>query len=130
MAKNKVRTEARSAMSLTLYPKRSKMPKDSSANVEKIASTGANEEGKNELVSAVYCTNFCHPDEWAPQRPDLLATADKNPAAKAILTKKTAMSCFVFIPIILFSMTGTKFSEKQGLKNRQFRKKHRRFITN
>lgn len=68
--------------------------------VDRIAKKGANEEGRKELVSAVYCTKLFHPDDRVPQRFSLLATADKKPVANAILNKKTAMSCLVFIPVI------------------------------
>ena len=71
-----------------------------SARVDSTARDGTHEYGKKEFTSAVYRTNSLQPEDFDPQRFNLLDTADKNPTASAILNRKTAISCLAFISII------------------------------
>ncbi len=76
---------------------------EDSAIVDSTARDGIHEYGKKEFTSAVYRTNLLQPEDCAPQRFNLLDTADKNPAASTILNRKTAIFCLTFIRVIFSS---------------------------
>lgn len=73
---------------------------EDSARVDSTVRDGTHEYGKKEFTSAVYRTNSLQPEDFDPQRFNLLDTADKNPTASAILNRKTAISCLAFISIV------------------------------
>lgn len=73
---------------------------EDSARVDSTVRDGTHEYGKKEFTSAVYRTNSLQPEDFDPQRFNLLDTADKNPTASAILNRKTAIPCLAFISIV------------------------------
>lgn len=96
-AKSKVSNAATDAAHLVFKPINNKTPSVISSAVLIIARVGIIPVGKKEFTSPVYAIKFFHPEEYLPQNPNLLATADKKPAANAILNSSTAASWYLFI---------------------------------